>query len=95
VGKYGKHTLGSGGVHTHLEVHASLMQCMKLQRNFHRNQFEGKMTTMNAGITLGERESLAHKVSDPWPSSSQEIAVTSCHDYPLIHELLIVGLQDK
>ncbi len=67
----------------------------EIAEKFPQKQSEGKMTTMNAGITLGERESLAHKVSDPWPSSSQEIAVTSCHDYPLIHQLLIVGLQYK
>jgi hypothetical protein len=67
----------------------------EIAEKFSQNQFEGKMTTMNAGITLGERESLAHKVSDPWPSSSQEIAVTRCHDNPLIHQLLIVGFQDR
>jgi hypothetical protein len=67
----------------------------EIAEKFPQKQFEGKMTTMNAGITLGERESLAHKVSDLWPSLSQEIAVTSCGDYPLIHQLLIVGLQYK
>jgi hypothetical protein len=43
----------------------------EIAEKFPQKQSEGKMTTMNSGITLGERESLAHKVSDPWPSSQE------------------------
>ncbi len=48
----------------------------KLQRNFHRNNFEGNMT-MSAVISLQERI-VPHKVSDPSPSSSQENRSDEC-----------------
>lgn len=51
----------------------------KLQRNFHRNNFEGNMTR-SAVISLRERI-VPHKVSDPSPSSSQENrSDKACHD---------------
>jgi hypothetical protein len=43
----------------------------EIAEKFSQNQLEGKMTTMNAGITLGERESLA--------------LLTKCQTHGLLH----------
>ncbi len=57
MGKYGKAYIGQWQC-----AYASGGPCLfdamyEIAEKFPQKQFEGKMTTMNAGITVGERES--------------------------------------